>query len=281
LIRTKRPYALAHWIVELATIANAACGLIAAFFLVKFVMAWSGPSIYSLGYLRLVWLFMIFGGAFDFFDGLVSRRMGVSTELGKELDSQCDGVTFGVIPAMIIGFLGSLGANLYWQVFSWGSAIAYLGAALFRLARFDATTLPGERHHLRFSGMPTPTAGAVVGAVILLYASLQDQSILFVRGLWNIFSESAVAQFSSHLFVALPFLGFLTAWMMVSDYEFFHLYFTVKFFMDRKLFGRVVYIVILILLAVLLRELTFFVILLIFILLAFRVHFRRRMAGGR
>jgi len=46
------------------------------------------------------WL-IIAGALFDFADGLVARMLKVSSELGKQLDSLSDVVTFGVAPGLM------------------------------------------------------------------------------------------------------------------------------------------------------------------------------------
>ena len=43
-------------------------------------------------------VFILLGAIFDFFDGMVARALGVSSPIGKELDSLADVVTFGVAP---------------------------------------------------------------------------------------------------------------------------------------------------------------------------------------
>ena len=45
---------------------------------------------------------IIAGAVFDFFDGMVARLLGISSPIGKVLDSLADVVTFGVAPASII-----------------------------------------------------------------------------------------------------------------------------------------------------------------------------------
>ena len=51
--------------------------------------------------------FIIAGAVFDFFDGLSARALGVSSPIGKELDSLADVVTFGFAPAaMVFSWLG-------------------------------------------------------------------------------------------------------------------------------------------------------------------------------
>lgn len=49
--------------------------------------------------LALLWI--IIGAVFDFFDGMSARLLGVSSPIGKELDSLADVVTFGVAPSTI------------------------------------------------------------------------------------------------------------------------------------------------------------------------------------
>ena len=50
-------------------------------------------------------LMIILGAVFDFFDGMVARALKVSSDIGKELDSLADVVTFGVAPSAIIFYL--------------------------------------------------------------------------------------------------------------------------------------------------------------------------------
>ena len=53
---------------------------------------------------------IIAGAVFDFFDGMAARLLGVSSPVGKELDSLADVVTFGVAPSAI---LYSFGESFY------------------------------------------------------------------------------------------------------------------------------------------------------------------------
>ena len=54
------------------------------------------------GQLGMAFLFIIIGAVFDFFDGMSARLLGVSSPVGKELDSLADDVTFGVAPATMV-----------------------------------------------------------------------------------------------------------------------------------------------------------------------------------
>lgn len=54
------------------------------------------------GRLELAGVFIIVSGILDFFDGFTARLVGVYSELGKELDSLSDVVSFGVAPSVIM-----------------------------------------------------------------------------------------------------------------------------------------------------------------------------------
>ena len=63
--------------------------------------------------------FCIFFGAFlDFFDGLSARILNVHSELGKQLDSMADIITFGIgsglagVAGVAVSLLGSVGPNV-------------------------------------------------------------------------------------------------------------------------------------------------------------------------
>ena len=47
-----------------------------------------------------MWL-IVLAAVFDFFDGMVARLLGVSSPIGKDLDSLADVVSFGLAPAVL------------------------------------------------------------------------------------------------------------------------------------------------------------------------------------
>ena len=118
---------------------------------------------------HFVWaLIMIVAGAvFDFFDGMVARLLGVSSPIGKELDSLADVVTFGVAPsAMIFQLYGSV-QYPEWLVSLQGVMpyTAFLVAAFsaLRLAKFNLD----QRQSSSFLGLPTP-ANALFWASLIV-----------------------------------------------------------------------------------------------------------------
>lgn len=110
---------------------------------------------------------IILGAVFDFFDGLVARALGVSSPIGKELDSLADVVTFGVAPSAIIFYLFHEAhcPELLMPLRSLLPYTAFLMAAFsaLRLAKFNLD----ERQHYGFIGLPTPANALFWGSLVL------------------------------------------------------------------------------------------------------------------
>ena len=107
-------------------------------------------------------LFIIIGAVFDFFDGMSARLLGVSSPIGKELDSLADDITFGFAPsAIVFSFLSSLTANSQMPI----AFLAFIMAAFsaLRLAKFNLD----ERQALGFIGLPTPANALFWGSLVV------------------------------------------------------------------------------------------------------------------
>jgi CDP-diacylglycerol--serine O-phosphatidyltransferase len=104
--------------------------------------------------------FIVIGAVFDFFDGMSARLLHVSSEIGKELDSLADDITFGFAPsAIVFSFISSFHIHLPFVPF-----LAFIMAAFsaLRLAKFNLD----ERQALGFIGLPTPANALFWGALI-------------------------------------------------------------------------------------------------------------------
>jgi len=253
----KKASSVTYLVVTIVTLANAVCGMIACFFLIKYTLLRNTAEIFPEKYLTLVWLLVFLGGIFDLLDGIISRLTGTTSEFGKELDSLADSVSYGIVPAFIIALLNSFTAHPYWEIFSWFCAIFYLSCVLLRLARFNVEALPGQKYHFEFKGLSSPGATGVIGAILILFIGLQDGNILFTRKLWELFSKSAVIQFSDHLIPTLPFVGLLLGFLMISNMKSIHIDRFLYFFKGKGAFHYLIYILIAFLLIVLFREIAF------------------------
>ncbi|MDR1950913.1 MAG: CDP-diacylglycerol--serine O-phosphatidyltransferase, partial [Bacteroidales bacterium] len=97
--------------------------------------------------------FLIFLAAiFDFLDGFFAKLLNAQSELGKQLDSLADIVSFGVAPAMIAFRIMHVHYDkLPFEFFPYIAFVMVLFSAL-RLAKFTIDTRQTEH----FIGMPTP-----------------------------------------------------------------------------------------------------------------------------
>lgn len=95
----------------------------------------------------------------DFLDGAVARLLNTSSELGKQLDSLADVVSFGVVPGMML-------YHLFSETFSFpevGFLLSLMSA--LRLGKFNIDT----RQTDQFIGLPTPACTIFVVGWVLIY----------------------------------------------------------------------------------------------------------------
>ena len=103
----------------------------------------------------------------DMLDGTVARLTKSVSEFGKELDSLCDLVSFGVAPAVLT-------YHAYWREEQMqgspegrtGAIIAIIFVVLgaLRLARFNVYQ---SSHRDSFTGLPIPAAGGSIASFVL------------------------------------------------------------------------------------------------------------------
>ena len=115
-------------------------------------------------------LFVFLGIFFDFFDGLLARKLNVQSELGLQLDSLADMVTSGLVPGLVMFYLLEL-SNI-------NSYLPYLGllitlASAYRLANFNID----ENQSDSFIGLPTP-ANALLILSLPLIMEFQNNEVM-------------------------------------------------------------------------------------------------------
>jgi len=144
-----------------------------------------------------IWMASLFIGlaaVVDFLDGFVARLFKASSEMGKQLDSLADLVSFGVAPGMIIyQFLrlsfaqqeGGLDVSLLWLL----PAFVLPCAAAWRLARFNLDT----SQSFSFKGMPVPAVGIFVASLPLIYWNVNEEWIQnLLMNKWLLYALVAV-----------------------------------------------------------------------------------------
>src|ERR1035437_8494732 len=148
-------------IPNLFTLCNLLCGCIAI------VFAFEGNLVLS--------AYMV-GTAciFDFIDGFAARILKTSSELGKQLDSLADMVSFGVVPGVMM-FKMLLSSFLYNDVQSFnnentiGCSVVFLVTifSAIRLAKFNIDT----RQTDSFIGLPTPANTIFIASLPIILNS--------------------------------------------------------------------------------------------------------------
>lgn len=109
--------------------------------------------------------FVLIAAVFDFLDGLVARLLKVQSDIGKELDSLADMVSFGVLPGLILYMMtkNHTEPNSYLPYLT--LIVPMLSA--YRLAKFNLDTRQSDR----FIGLPTPANALFLST--LPYLALQ------------------------------------------------------------------------------------------------------------
>ena len=122
------------------------------------------------GDFKTAFILMLAAAACDFCDGLAARVLGAYSNVGKELDSLADMVSFGMLPSIMLHRLMVTlsGESLFCYI---PLVIAVLSAV--RLAKFNVD----ERQTENFIGLATPACALICGS-FAYYVSNDPSSIL-------------------------------------------------------------------------------------------------------
>ncbi|MEM5539825.1 MULTISPECIES: CDP-alcohol phosphatidyltransferase family protein [unclassified Olleya] len=134
--------------------------------------------------------FVFLGIFFDFFDGLLARKLNVQSDLGLQLDSLADMVTSGLVPGIVVFKLLELASNskAVTSIDEWSETMQWTGytfnllpfiglfitlASAYRLARFNLD----EEQQSYFKGLPTP-ANALLILSLPLILEFQNNDLI-------------------------------------------------------------------------------------------------------
>ena len=98
----------------------------------------------------------------DGLDGRLARRLNTTSELGKQMDSLSDLVSFGVAPAILI-FACALEPAYGYGVLPVTVTLLFVVCGAYRLARFNVLNISDY-----FVGIPITAAGGLLGALSFL-----------------------------------------------------------------------------------------------------------------
>lgn len=119
-------------------------------------------------------LMIVLAGFIDAIDGRIARATNTTSDFGKEYDSLCDVICFGVAPAIMV-YLWEL--NQYGKL-GFLAGFLYVACGALRLARFNTDT---SGDGTKFIGLPIPIAAATLASVLLVQDTVpQLQGIPYV-----------------------------------------------------------------------------------------------------
>lgn len=156
-------------------------------------------------------LFVALGVFFDFFDGLLARKLKVQSPLGIQLDSLADLITSGVVPGLVMyGLIGKAigGDGVFVVDEGWNATVSWVGVKIvplalvgflvtlssaYRLAKFNLD----EDQQTYFKGLPTPANTLLILSMPLI---LHFQYSITVSNLFsNVWFLIAMTLLSSYL----------------------------------------------------------------------------------
>lgn len=189
-------------IPSLFTMGNMLMGFVSILFSAKYLPAYGNKD-----YLVVAGVLIFVGAIFDAFDGAVARALDVESEIGMQLDSLADAVSYGIAPGVLAyqAYLHKLP-----EIFgiSTGLAVAavFPVCAIYRLARFNC-----EEGGQGFTGLPSPPAGMIVSIVPALYSV----NVLYFGELY--FDVNLYAYIAFYVVIALLMVSEIDYTKLFSD----------------------------------------------------------------
>ena len=165
---------------------------------------------------------IIVAGLIDGLDGRIARLIKGTSQVGKELDSLTDVISFGVAPAFIMYFwqLNSLGRV------GWLICLIYVICVALRLARFNVNseTQASWKDNF-FEGVPSP-AGGILVLMPLIYSKSELQIInlnytYFVPALFILISILLISKLPTYSFKKIAVPRRLTIFLLFAVVLFF------------------------------------------------------------
>lgn len=153
---------------------------------------------------------IIIAAVIDFLDGFVARLLKATSEIGKQLDSLSDVVSFGVAPAVILYQLlrfsfareeNGLQASMIFLM----PAFILACAAAYRLAKFNLDT----DQQYSFKGVPVPAVGLLIASFpLIIHFDFIPAVNNIIINKWFLYLTIIVLSYlmvSDHRMVALKF----------------------------------------------------------------------------
>jgi len=156
---------------------------------------------------------IIIAAVIDFLDGFVARLLKATSEMGKQLDSLSDVVSFGVAPSVILyqllrfSFAREENGLDVWLL-ALLPAFILACAAAYRLAKFNLDT----DQQYSFKGVPVPAVGLLIASFpLILHFDFMPEVNNIIINKWFLYSSIILLSYlmvSNHRMMALKFSDF-------------------------------------------------------------------------
>ncbi|MBC8330307.1 MAG: CDP-alcohol phosphatidyltransferase family protein [Planctomycetes bacterium] len=200
---------------SVVTLGALACGLGALVYCTEALRLGKDTLLTNAGWL------LVLAMSLDAVDGKLARLTRSTSELGAQLDSLSDMVTFGVVPAVMLRTLvllegPELGIRMHPRLLV-VAPIVYACCAALRLARFNVEHAreDPQRDHRNFVGLPSPAAAALPISLTLFYFGVPDVKFIEV-------SDRMIELVRSTTLHLAPFLLLCLGMLMVTRLPFPH-----------------------------------------------------------
>jgi CDP-diacylglycerol--serine O-phosphatidyltransferase len=100
----------------------------------------------------------------DIMDGLIARTLKATSQLGIQLDSLSDSVSFGIAPSLLIYSFYLRNVPQGWII-----PFLYSAAGILRLARYNVIAINESERHSYFVGLPIPASAILISGIVLLF----------------------------------------------------------------------------------------------------------------
>ncbi|WP_395803578.1 CDP-diacylglycerol--serine O-phosphatidyltransferase [Daejeonella sp.] len=138
---------------------------------------------------------ILIAAVLDFLDGMLARLLKAYSELGKQLDSLADMVSFGVLPSVIIYHLFLSSAEITsLSLISYSAFIIAVFSGL-RLAKFNIDTRQSEN----FIGLPTPANALLIASFPFM---MEENNSIFMNYIMNPYSLLLFSLIMSFLLIS-------------------------------------------------------------------------------
>lgn len=147
-------------IPNIFTFINLSCGIISILSTFKFDYLWAS-------------IFILLAGLVDRYDGRIARHLNVTSEVGKELDSLADLVSFGVAPSILMYIIYNLSEYGPFGLVGLSVLLLLPICGAFRLARYNISSFDGV-----FTGVPITIVGCFLAIVVLVTINISIPTII-------------------------------------------------------------------------------------------------------